>query len=134
MSRLSVKRGLLLRRGKRPRSARAGLLAKHESQLLWRAELRLVGTERRARLGQIEGAQEVLAEEAFLAADLPRRTAGWSFALLARHLSPFATQIDGTRRSKHRCADLTRPRRGPLRKSQRKDLLLAVTLQTVTIL
>src|SRR6185437_16776427 len=70
---LDVQRGLLLSGRERPGRARAALLAKDEAQLLRRAQLRLVGTERGAGLAQLERTEQVAAKEAFLAGDLPRR-------------------------------------------------------------
>src|ERR1700730_3675532 len=70
---LSVQRRLLLRRGKGPGRARAALLAKHKPQLLRRLQLCLMRAECRARLGQLERAQHVLLEEAFLACHFARR-------------------------------------------------------------
>src|SRR4029077_14287975 len=113
--RLSVQRGLLLRGGERPCSARAALLAEHETQLLRRLQLSLVGTKRRAGLRQIERAQQVAAEVAFLAADFPWRT----FALLSRRQfqSP-GDELDG-RNSGHQ-STLSGDRVPATRKTQRK--------------
>ncbi len=95
-----VQRSLLLRRGKSPRGARAALLAKDEAQLLRRAQLRLVGAERRARLGQVESTEEVAPEIAFVAADLLRRPLALRSA---RHSLPPATiGLNGRQASKHR--------------------------------
>ncbi len=52
-----VQCGLFLRRGKRPRSARAALLAEHEAQLLRRGELGLDGPKRGTGLGKLQGAK-----------------------------------------------------------------------------
>jgi hypothetical protein len=71
-SALCVQGGLLLSGGKRPRRARTSLLAEHETQLLRRFELRLVRAERRARLRQLERAQQVDAEIALITAHFGR--------------------------------------------------------------
>lgn len=70
MPRSGVQRGLLLGRGERPSGARATLLSEYEPELLRGAQLRLMGTERRARLVELERTEQVDAEEAFLTADL----------------------------------------------------------------
>src|ERR1700690_332855 len=82
---LGVQRSLLLRRGKCPGCARAALLAKHEAQLLWRFELRVVRPEGRARLCQLERAQEIDTEVALLTAHFVRRPLGRSLGLRSLH-------------------------------------------------
>jgi hypothetical protein len=81
-----VKGGLLLGGGKRPGGAGAALLAEHESKLLRRPQLRLVGTEGGTGLGQIESAEEVDAKEAFLAPDLLHGAFDRPLALRVLHL------------------------------------------------
>ena len=81
-----VQCGLLLRGGKRPRGSRAALLTEHEAQLWRRTQLGLVGTERRARLLQLQGAQEIDPEEALIAADFGRGSLGSTPARCTRHL------------------------------------------------
>src|SRR3977135_280471 len=79
---LGVEGGLLLRGWEGPGGARAALLAEDESHLLRRSQLRLPGTKGGAGLGQLERAQQVDAEEAFLTAHLVRPL-GRSTGLLA---------------------------------------------------
>ena len=78
---LGVQRGLLLGGGERPGGARAPLLAEHEAQLLRRFQLGLVGTEGRARLLELERAQEVDPEEAL--SQLTLLAARWARACFA---------------------------------------------------
>ena len=78
---LSVQRRLFLRRGERPRRTRAALLAKDETQLLRRRELRLVWPEGGAGLGQLQCAQQVTPEIALIACDF----ADCPLALRPRH-------------------------------------------------
>src|SRR3954454_14817774 len=69
-----VQRGLLLRAGKRPGGLRAPLLAKREAQLLRRPQpVGAVGTERDARLREVQRTQTVATEVGVLALDLLRR-------------------------------------------------------------
>ena len=108
-----MQRGLLLGRGERPGRARAALLAEDEAQLLRRFELGLVGTEGRARLRQLERAEQVDAEVALLAADLRRGPPVWAAAcsclLLRLRLPPALTLELSTGRS-----DQSTSRGGPL--------------------
>src|ERR1700679_1162471 len=60
--RSGVQRRLFLRRGERPRGARAALLAKDETQLLRRRKLRLVRPEGGAGLSQLQCTQQVAPE------------------------------------------------------------------------
>jgi hypothetical protein len=81
---LSVPSRLLLSGRKRPRRASAALLAEHEPQLLRWSQLRVVGTKRRARLRQLQRAQQVDAEIALITAHL-RRTFGRAPTLSSLH-------------------------------------------------
>ncbi len=81
---LRVERGLFLRRWERPGSPRATLLAEDEAHLLRRLQLRLVGAEGRAGLGQVQRTEEVATEEAFVTTHL----ASGSLARLSLHLPP----------------------------------------------
>src|SRR3954471_23633174 len=70
---LPVQRGLLLRRRERPRGLRAALLAEREPQVARRAQaVGMVGAEGRARLVEIERAEQVALEVAVLARHLLR--------------------------------------------------------------
>src|SRR4051794_15635875 len=69
----AVQRRLLLGSRERPRSLRATLLAEVEPKLTrWPQAVRVIRAERRARLVQIERAQQVAAEVALIARDLLR--------------------------------------------------------------
>ena len=71
--RLPVQRRLLLRTRKRPRRLRPALLAEGEAQLAWGAQpVWVIGPEGRARLVEVERAQQVAAEVAVIARDLLR--------------------------------------------------------------
>jgi hypothetical protein len=85
---LGVHRGLLLGRRERPRGPRAPLLAEDEPELLRRAQLRLVGTERGARLGQVERAEQVHPEVALLTAHLVHACGRAPSLLALRHRRP----------------------------------------------
>src|SRR4051794_4309424 len=72
----AMERGLLLRRGERPRRLRAALLAEGEAQLARRAQtVGVVGPEGRARLVEVERTEEVAPEVALLARHLLRGSA-----------------------------------------------------------
>ncbi len=84
-----MQRRLFLRGGKCPGRARSPLLPEHESQLLWRSQLGLVGAKRRAGLVQVKRTQQIAPEEAVLATD----GFGGSYyapagALLSLHMPP----------------------------------------------
>jgi hypothetical protein len=89
---LGVQGSLLLSGGKRPGGAGAALLSKYKAQLLRRSQLRLMGTERCAGLGQLERAQEVDPEVALITANLVRRTLRRTLGLhcLHQHIPPTA--------------------------------------------
>jgi hypothetical protein len=86
----SVKRSLLLGRGKCPCGTRAALLTEDEPQLLGRGELCLGGTKRGAGLGELQRTEQVAPEVAVIACDL----ACGSLALRSRHLFPFDSRLD----------------------------------------
>src|SRR5690348_11377062 len=89
-----VQRDLLTGRGERPRHLQAPLLAKHELQLAGRPQaLGMVGPVRRAGTGAGYRAEQVLAEEAVLAAD-PRRP-----HTAVRHSRSFLKEARPRRRS-----------------------------------
>ena len=70
-TRLGVKSGLLLGVREGPRRLTAALLAKHEAQLLRRAQaVGMVGAEGRRRARRAPARKQVLAKEAVVAADL----------------------------------------------------------------
>src|SRR3954466_1353283 len=74
--RSAMERGLLLRRRERPRRLRPALLAEGEAQLARRPQtVGMVGPEGRARLLEVERAQEVASEVALLARHLLRGSA-----------------------------------------------------------
>jgi hypothetical protein len=79
-----VQRGLFLRRRKRPGRPRATLLAEDEAHLLRRLQLRLVGTEGGAGLGQVQRTEKIATEETFLTTHF----ASGSLTLRSLHLPP----------------------------------------------
>lgn len=114
-----MQRRLLLCRGKRPSRAGAALLPEHESQLLRRSQLSLVGAKGGAGLVQVERTQQVAPEEAVIATD------GFGGApvsdLLSLHMPP--SGLDRTDGGTDR-AIISRSHplaRDPFRKSQRKS-------------